>query len=55
MEKEVSLKLRERVSTKMPEVGWLLDKKQLRPSAAVLEQDADGSGGQNQREEAETL
>ena len=52
IEKEVSLKLRERktASTKVPEARGLPDKKQLYISEAALEQDADSSGGQNQRE-----
>lgn len=48
----MSLKLRERktASTKVPEARGLPDKKQLYISEAALEQDADSSGGQNQRE-----
>lgn len=43
------------VSTKVPEVRGLPDKKQLCTCEAVLDQDADGSRGQNQRGEAETV
>lgn len=55
--KEVSLKLRERktVSTTVPEVGRMLDKKQLCASEAVLAQKADSGRGQSQREKAEKV
>lgn len=53
----MSLKLRERktVSTKVPEVGRLQDKERLCTSEAVLEQNADSSRGQSQREKAEKV
>lgn len=42
-------------STKVPEVRGLSDKKLLCPSEAVLDQDADGSRGQNPRGVAESV